>query len=95
MNLENHRIPGASDAFYIPNFVTPEEEEYLMRKVRVLVVLNRGYARCQMILTAIEQIIDSPRQKWRYLAHRRCVNPASPDWYPQTDTRRYQIAAFR
>ena len=36
MDLENYRIPGTSDAFYIPNFVTREEEEYLMRKVRVL-----------------------------------------------------------
>ena len=73
MDLESHRIPGTSDAFYIPDFVTPEEEEYLIRKVRVLA--------CQMrdvrYLTAIKQIVDSPRQKWRYLAHRRCVNGAS------------------
>lgn len=32
-NLTNHRIPGPPDAFYIPNFVTREEEDYLTRKV--------------------------------------------------------------
>ena len=28
-------VPGTSTAYYIPNFVTAEEEEYLIRKVRV------------------------------------------------------------
>jgi hypothetical protein len=32
-HLANHRILGPPDAFYIPNFVTQDEEEYLMRKV--------------------------------------------------------------
>ena len=71
MDLETHRIPGTSDAFYIPNFVTPEEEEYLMRKVRVLAYQIRDMSD---YLTVIEQIIDSPKHKWKYLAHRRCVS---------------------
>jgi hypothetical protein len=36
IDLGDHRIQGPPDAFYIPNFVTPEEEKYLMRKVCML-----------------------------------------------------------
>lgn len=34
--LSKYRIPGTCEAFYIPNFVTVEEECYLMRKVGIM-----------------------------------------------------------
>ena len=30
--LTQYLIPGTDAAFYIPEFVTPEEEEFLLRK---------------------------------------------------------------
>lgn len=33
MNLEDHRLPGTNEVFYIPNFVTEDEELYLLRKI--------------------------------------------------------------
>ena len=38
VDLADHQIPGSRDAFYIPNFVTQDEEEYLMRKVCMNIV---------------------------------------------------------
>lgn len=32
--LDRYLVPGTNEAYYIPNFVTEEEEEYLVRKVR-------------------------------------------------------------
>lgn len=32
-SIENFLVPGTDEAYYIPNFVTEEEEEYLIRKV--------------------------------------------------------------
>lgn len=37
MDMAEHQVPGSQSAFYIPNFVTPEEEEFLVRKVCVLI----------------------------------------------------------
>jgi hypothetical protein len=34
MNLVEHHVPGSKDTYYIPNFVTIDEEVYLLRKVR-------------------------------------------------------------
>jgi hypothetical protein len=33
MNLSGHHVPGSKDTYYIPDFVTADEEEYLLRKV--------------------------------------------------------------
>jgi hypothetical protein len=33
VDLAQHRIQGPQDSFYIPDFVTQTEEEYLIRKV--------------------------------------------------------------
>jgi len=33
VDLVKHRIQGPQDSFYIPDFVTQAEEEYLIRKV--------------------------------------------------------------
>jgi alkylated DNA repair protein alkB homolog 6 len=33
MDLNQFRVPGSQEAFYIPNFITEDEEEYLIRKV--------------------------------------------------------------
>ena len=30
--LTQYLIPGTDEAFYVPEFVTPEEEEFLLRK---------------------------------------------------------------
>ena len=32
--LDQYLVPGTTSTFYIPNFITEEEEEYLIRKVR-------------------------------------------------------------
>ncbi|KZP05381.1 hypothetical protein FIBSPDRAFT_907000 [Athelia psychrophila] len=32
-DLEQFKVPGSSNAFYIPNFVSEEEQEYLIRKI--------------------------------------------------------------
>ena len=34
MNLSEHHVPGSKDTYYIPDFVTADEEAYLLRKVR-------------------------------------------------------------
>ena len=33
-DLERYLVPGTTSTYYIPNFVTEEEEEYLIRSVR-------------------------------------------------------------
>ena len=33
MDSADHRVAGSQDAYYIPNFVTEDEEAYLIRKV--------------------------------------------------------------
>jgi hypothetical protein len=33
VNLSEFRIPGSQECFYLPDFITPAEEEYLIRKV--------------------------------------------------------------
>lgn len=33
--LEQYRVPCAPEVYYIPDFVTEHEEEYLLRKVRL------------------------------------------------------------
>jgi hypothetical protein len=35
-NLSDFRVPGPPEAYYIPDFLTDEEEQYLLRKVRTL-----------------------------------------------------------
>ena len=32
--LGTYHVPGSRNTYYIPDFVTPEEEEYLIRKVQ-------------------------------------------------------------
>ncbi|KAH8104126.1 hypothetical protein BXZ70DRAFT_888551 [Cristinia sonorae] len=34
IDLESRRVPGSQTTYYIPNFVTEEEEEYVIRKIR-------------------------------------------------------------
>jgi alkylated DNA repair protein alkB family protein 6 len=38
MNLSEHHVPGSKDTYYIPDFVTADEEAYLLRKVRASVL---------------------------------------------------------
>jgi hypothetical protein len=33
MKLAEHHVPGSKDTYYIPDFVTADEETYLLRKV--------------------------------------------------------------
>src|ERR1700722_16158202 len=35
-DLYQFRVPGPPEVYYIPDFLTEEEEEYLLRKVRLL-----------------------------------------------------------
>ncbi|KAI0742945.1 hypothetical protein C8Q80DRAFT_1273523 [Daedaleopsis nitida] len=39
MNLDDYLVPGTSSTYYIPEFVTEDEEEYLIRKKKLR---NRG-----------------------------------------------------
>ncbi|KAI0262716.1 hypothetical protein BC834DRAFT_890004 [Gloeopeniophorella convolvens] len=34
MDIPAYRVPGSSDTYYIPNFVTEDEENYLLRKIQ-------------------------------------------------------------
>jgi hypothetical protein len=53
MDLAKHRIQGPQDSFYIPDFVTQAEEDYLLRKVYVCYGLAAlGYlTRCHRLLS--------------------------------------------
>ena len=35
INLDEYLVTGTSTAYYIPDFVTEDEEEYLIRKVAI------------------------------------------------------------
>ena len=35
VHLSSHRVPGSDCSFYIPNFVTEDEEKYLIQKVLI------------------------------------------------------------
>jgi len=34
MNLSEYHVPGTTDTYYIPDFVTGDEETYLLRKIQ-------------------------------------------------------------
>ncbi|KAH9957814.1 hypothetical protein BC827DRAFT_1137379 [Russula dissimulans] len=34
MNLSEYHVPGSKDTYYIPDFVSPDEETYLLRKIQ-------------------------------------------------------------
>jgi hypothetical protein len=40
MNLAEYHVPGSKDTYYIPDFVTTDEETYLLRKVSFEKPLN-------------------------------------------------------
>jgi hypothetical protein len=75
MNLTVHHVPGTTDTYYIPDFVTEEEEAYLLRKVSPTVVLDTK------INSPPPQIQETPQPKWKQLSNRRYIftcfmNPA-------------------
>ncbi len=43
VNLDEYLVPGTSSTYYIPDFVTDDEEEYLIRKVRTCRQLEDVY----------------------------------------------------
>jgi hypothetical protein len=70
MNLAEHHVPGSKDTYYIPDFVTEDEETYLLRKVSLqspTFLLNA----CK--LAHCLQIQETPQPKWKQLSNRRCV----------------------
>jgi hypothetical protein len=79
--LESHKLPGIPDsAYYIPNFITEAEEEYLISKVSL----------CGMTFGAsqgksthhLHQVQTAPAPKWVSLKARRYVRYAtSSKWY--------------
>lgn len=42
INLDHYLVPGTESTYYIPEFVTEDEEEYLLRKVSVMCLGFRG-----------------------------------------------------
>jgi hypothetical protein len=40
MNIIEHHVPGTTDTYYISDFVTEDEEAYLLRKVSQTVVVG-------------------------------------------------------
>lgn len=65
LGLEKYRVPGLP-VFYIPEFVSREEEEYLLRKVRA------SYDSVRLCVLRCDGQVDSaPKAKWRTLNGRR------------------------
>lgn len=59
---------GLGSLYYIPNFVSKDEEQYLIRKVRAYRP-SAGYGPETKL-----QIMDAPQTKWRNLSKRRFVS---------------------
>lgn len=66
MNLSEHHVPGSKDTYYIPDFVTADEEAYLLRKVRFTDLLSRS-------IHEPPQIQETPQPKWKQLSNRRYI----------------------
>lgn len=71
MNLAEHHVPGSKDTYYIPDFVTADEESYLLRKVSLQKLLS--HPRFNIPLAHKTQIRETPQPKWKQLSNRRYV----------------------
>jgi hypothetical protein len=71
MNLAEHHVPGSKDTYYIPDFVTVDEETYLLRKVSLQKRLS--HPRFNFPLAHNTQIRETPQPKWKQLSNRRYV----------------------
>lgn len=57
IDLDEYLVPGTSNTYYIPEFVTEEEEEFLIRKVHLGM---RRRLRCLMNLTVLSHFLLDP-----------------------------------
>ncbi len=71
MNLAEQHVPGSNNTYYIPDFVTTDEETYLLRKVSWQ-YLPITHTLIQTLI-AHTQILETPQPKWRQLSNRRYV----------------------
>ena len=63
MEVAVHHVPGSNDTYYIPDFVTTEEEIYLLRQVSLqsithvdLILADSGDASAQMEATVESEV---------------------------------------
>ena len=41
-NLDSYLVPGTTTTYYIPEFITEDEEEYLVRKVGIRTLTTKS-----------------------------------------------------
>jgi alkylated DNA repair protein alkB homolog 6 len=68
MNLAERHVPGSKNSYYIPDFVTKDEETYLLRKVSWEKSSNNLPS-----ASHYTQILETPQPKWKQLSNRRYV----------------------
>jgi hypothetical protein len=68
MNLAEQHVPGSKNAYYIPDFVTTDEETYLLRKVSW-----KNLPQPTPSASHYTQILETPQPKWKQLSNRRYV----------------------
>ncbi|KAK3110673.1 hypothetical protein LTR53_014788 [Teratosphaeriaceae sp. CCFEE 6253] len=66
--MERHRIPEApASMYYIPNFITPEEEAFILQSIPATRWISLSHRRLQAIpscLTARNTLLPSPLPSW-------------------------------
>ncbi|KAJ7459498.1 hypothetical protein B0H11DRAFT_1872896 [Mycena galericulata] len=66
VDMSKYRLPGHDACYYLPDFLTAEEEQYLMRKASG----SSMYLYPGLLKTAL-QIHEYPPQRWKQLTNRR------------------------
>jgi len=72
MNLAEQHVPGSKNTYYIPDFVTTDEETYLLRKVSWQKSSNHPHLP-ESRWIHYTQILETPKPKWKQLSNRRYV----------------------
>jgi hypothetical protein len=73
MNLAEQHVPGSKNTYYIPDFVTTDEETYLLRKVSWQNTIFRSVHPLRIPSRTHTQILETPQPKWKQLSNRRYV----------------------
>ena len=76
MNLAEQHVPGSKNTYYIPDFVTTDEETYLLRKVSPGKLWTNHPTPSRILMDPLyctHQILETPQPKWKQLSNRRYV----------------------